>query len=96
MSAIPDILIAVWVISTLSAVVIAMAQERPALRWMGLALLSGPVAPALLLARGAPLSNHGDAQLCTRCFTRLTGTESLCTRCRDTKPRPSRSAHSGH
>lgn len=82
-----DGLIALWVVACLSSLVIVIAQERPVLPWLLLALATGPVAVILLLSRGAPREVDLDGRLCAGCFSRLRGDDPFCPRCRDQRMR---------
>lgn len=78
-----DVLIALWVVACLSSLVIVIAQERPVLPWLLLALATGPVAVIFLLSRHAPPDARVDGGLCAGCFSRLRDGDPFCPRCRD-------------
>jgi len=82
-----DGLIALWVIACLSSLVIAIAQERPVLPWLLLALTTGPVALILLFTKAAPHGARPDGGLCASCFSRLRDDDPFCPRCRDQRAR---------
>lgn len=82
MSAILDGLIALWVISGLITMVIAIGRGRSALPWVLLATLIGPIALAVLIRKGPLHPDSVDRGLCAECFARLTDDNRLCPRCR--------------
>lgn len=88
MSLLVDVLIALWVMSGLTAMVIAIGQGRPVLPWIFLVCLTGPVAPVILVIKGFPQGLHGNGQFCSQCFARLTDDDRLCPRCRGKSASP--------
>lgn len=88
MNPLVDALIALWVISGLCAMVIAIVQERSVWRWVLMALLTGPIASVMLLRRGPQHPYSEDRGLCAECFARLIDDNRLCQRCRAGKRKP--------